>query len=163
MRRFLSLLEPTPTSTPMEEQRRASEGLADAVAQSRLLWWEGRVGAAPRGKVLLLAVAPYSRYDLALLDLIDERLDGGQPPTVPVYVANLQDYVSLEQLAADFPGAAAVQTPLAAVWQDGAPSIAASGRKARDLAADAVGLPADEVSRRVQAESPGHVNATGRG
>ena len=47
-------------------------------------------------------VAPFSQYDLTLLDLLDERLDTDQPP-VPVYVANLQDYATSEQLMRGVP------------------------------------------------------------
>src|SRR5947208_3737962 len=97
MRRFRDLLAYDPASTPGEEQRRASEGLADAVARSRLRWWKDRTAAPGSGKCLLLVVAPFSQYDLTLLDLLDERF-ATDPPPVSVYVANLQDYATVEQL-----------------------------------------------------------------
>jgi hypothetical protein len=95
-----------------------------------------------------------------LLDVLDERLDTDQPP-VAVYVANLQDYASAEQLRADFPGiGAAPQTPIVAICDSGAPETVACGKKARDMVAQALGLPADELSRRIVAESPSYVNST---
>jgi hypothetical protein len=160
MTRFRDLLTYDPASTPGDEQRRASEGLADAVARSRLRWWKGRKVAPGQGKCIVLVVAPFSQYDLTLLDLFDERLDTDQPP-VPVYVANLQDYATAEQLSADFPGiGAAPQTPIVAICDSGSPQTVACGKKARDMAAQALGLPADELSRRIIAESPSYVNST---
>jgi hypothetical protein len=162
MTRFRDLLAPDLDLTPGDEQRRASEGLAHAVARSHLRWWQGRQGAHDQGKCLLLVVAPFSQYDLTLLDLLDERLDAGQAP-VPVYVANVQDYASVEQLSADFPGIGdAPQTPIAALCDSGSPKTVACGNKARDIAAQALGLPADELSRRIVAESRNYVNSAGQ-
>src|SRR4051794_3237526 len=112
MTRFRDLLAYDPALAPGEEQRRASEGLVDAVARSRLHWWEGGTVAPCPGKNILLVVAPFSQYDLTLLDLLDERFRT-DPPPVPVYVANLQDYATAQQLSADFPGIGpAPQTPI---------------------------------------------------
>src|ERR1700678_3542648 len=101
MTSFYDLLKVDPASTPGEEQRRASQGLVDAVARSHLRWWKGNEVASRQGQCLLLAVAPFSQYDMTLLDLLDERLVTYQPP-VSVYVANLQDYASVEQLSVEF-------------------------------------------------------------
>src|SRR5437879_4989450 len=98
MTRFRDLLKPGPHSTPKEEQERASKGLAEAVAQSNLRRWQRGEGAAGQGTCLLLAVAPYSQYDLALLDLIDERLAAGLSSRTQVYVVNLLDYGSVDDL-----------------------------------------------------------------
>jgi hypothetical protein len=122
-----------------------------------LRWWKDRQGAYGQGKCLLLVVAPFSQYDLTLLDLLDERLAAGQSP-VPVYVANVQDYPSVEQLSADFPGIGdAPQTPIAALCDAGSAKTVACGKKARDIAAQVLGLPADELSRRIVAESRSYV------
>lgn len=153
MSRFLDLLKPGHGSTPKDDQDRASAGLAVAVEQSNLLWWKKRDEAPRPAKCLLLAVAPYSQYDLALLDLIDQR--PGAAPAVQVYVANVQDYDSVDALAADFPGAPpSPQTPLAALWGAGSEKQVAWGKKARDLAADALGLSAEDVSARIKADAP---------
>ncbi len=121
MRRFRELLKPD-LLTPKDEQDRASKGLAGAVAESNLRWWKGSRGLPAQGKCLLIAVAPYSQYDLTLLDLIDETLDAERPARAPVYVVNLLEYDKVEQVGQDFPGIAQVhQTPLAAVWESGRP------------------------------------------
>jgi hypothetical protein len=89
MTRFKDLLTLGQHSTPKEEQLRASAELADAVSASNLRRWEGRGALPAQGQCLLLAVAPYSQYDLAVLDILDERLGLGQSPAIPVYVVNL--------------------------------------------------------------------------
>jgi hypothetical protein len=104
-------------------------------------------------------VAPFSQYDLTLLDLVDERI-AIAPSGVPVYVANLQDYATLEQLRAEFPGIGeAPQTPIAAICDNGSPKTVACGKKARDIAAQTLGLSAGELALRIVAESPGYANS----
>ena len=159
MTRFRELLKPNPQSSPGEEQLHASAGLAEAVRQSKLKWKGARGPLQCQEKCLLLAVAPYSQYDLVLLDLLDERLASGRP-AVQVYVANLQDYDSPARLGEDFPGVGeAHQSPVAALFESGSAKAVACGKKARDLAAEALGLPADELTRRVVAESPSFANS----
>jgi hypothetical protein len=163
MRGFRDLLAVDPASTPGDEQRRASAGLADAVAHSRLRWWTAGKGAPGQEKCVVVVVAPFSQYDLTLLDILDERF-AADPPAIPVYVANLQDFATAEQLNADFPGiGTAPQTPIVAVCDAGAQPTIACGKKGRDLAAQARGLPADELSRRIFAESPWYVSSTAQG
>jgi hypothetical protein len=159
MTRFRDLLSPGQHTTPKEEQERASAGLAAVVSASNLRRWEGHSDLPNQGKCLLLAVAPYSQYDLTLLDLIDESLEAGRAPAVSVYVVNLLDYPSVAEVRADFPGIAQVhQSPLAALWAPGAPKKVAGGKQARDMAAEALGLAPEEVARRVATEPPNYAN-----
>jgi hypothetical protein len=158
MTRFKDLLTPGLHSTPKDEQQRASSGLADAVSGSNLRRWEGRGVLPAQGECLLLAVAPYSQYDLTLLDILDESLDS-RLSSVPVYVVNLLDYDSVDQVRVDFPGIGQVQqTPLAALWESGAAKKIAWGKQARDMVAEALGLDPEDVSHRVAAESPSYSN-----
>jgi hypothetical protein len=123
------------------------------VAASNLRWWQDRGLMPPPERCLLLVVAPYSHYDLILLDLLDASLPSKTSPEVQVYVANLLDYDNPKQLEADVPGIGPVpQTPLAALWESGRLLRSAWGKEARDLAAAVVGLPADELNRRIMAE-----------
>jgi hypothetical protein len=132
------------------------------VAQSNLRWWKRRGPALPPGKALLLVVAPYSHYDLALLDLIDEALALKKAGSVPVYVANLQHYGTVEQLRADIPAInqAPPQTPVAAIWEDGTLRRSGWGKQARDLAADMLGISADDLLTRIIARVPKYTQAT---
>jgi hypothetical protein len=154
MTRFRGLLTPDPALNPGEEQRRASAGLADAISGSHLRWWKGE---REQGECLLLIIAPYSQYDLTLLDLLDEYLGDGRP-RMPVYIANVLDFASVEDLRAAFPWVGdTAQTPIVAQHGPGSPE-AACGKKGRDLVARALSLSADELSRRVLAESRGYAH-----
>lgn len=164
MSRFRTLLKPTSQSSPMDDQERASKGLADAIANSSLRWWKSRDAALPPGKCLLLVVAPYSHYDLILLDLIDASLKSKTSPEVQVYVANLLDYPSPEQLEVDVPGIGPVhQTPIAALWESGKLTRTAWGKKGRDLTAETIGIPADELNQQIMAEYSKRLTAAPRG
>lgn len=158
MTRFRELLKHDPLSSPAEEQRRASEGLAGVVRQSRLRWKDERP-LPSRDKYLLVAVAPYSQYDLVLLDLLDEKL-ASACASVPVYVSNLLHYGSAAQLREDFPGVGeGLQPPMAALFEAGSAKAVASGNKARELVADSLGIPGDELTRRVLDGSPSSRNS----
>lgn len=160
MTSFRDLLKPDAQLSPAEEQRLASARLADVVRASHLRWWNGSTHV--QGDYLLLAVAPYSQYDLALLDLLNERLGSGVL-SVPVYVSNLQAYQSVEQVNADFPGIGQPsQSPVAAFSSAGVLQKVAQGKRARDIAAEVLGLSADELSRRVFAEAPSSTNPVPR-
>jgi hypothetical protein len=155
MTRFRTLLAPGQGATPKEDQDHASRGLADAVSQSHLHWWKKRDANVNQGSYLLLAVAPYSQYDLALLDVIDERLGSNPSPSARIYVVNLMDYENEERLESDFPGIGRVhQTPIATLWESGKPKKSACGKQARDLAAEALGVSGDYLYQRIVAESP---------
>ena len=108
--------------------------------------------------MLAVVPCPYSQYDLVLLDLLDERL--ADSPPVLVYIVNLQDYETPEQLGVEFPSAGQVQqTPIAALYETGSLKEVAWGKKARDMAAAAVGFAPEELSRRIVAESPRYANS----
>jgi hypothetical protein len=155
MNRFQALLKPTETSTPKEDQDRASQGLANAVAASHLRWWL-KGGARPAsGRYLLLAVAPYSQYDLALLDLIDEGIHSDTRARPTVYVIDLLAYENQEEMKGDFPNVSQVfQTPIVTFGEVGQPNISASGQEGRELAAQVLGLSAEGLTANMLARSP---------
>jgi hypothetical protein len=167
MSRFQVLLKPESSLTPKEEQERASRQLPDVVRSSRLHWWK-KAAIPTQGKVLLLVVAPYSQYDLALLDVLDAALARSRAskrlPSVRIYVANLQEYQTVEQLTEDIPTITQVppQTPVAAVWENGILSKSAWGKQGRDLAADALGLSSEDLNKRVVAKVPKYTPPTRR-
>jgi hypothetical protein len=102
-----------------------------------------------------LAVAPYSQYDLTLLDLIEESLHSDTNSPVSVYVINLLEYAKPEDLKADFPDVSQVfQTPVVTVGETGKPNKSASGQEGRDLAAQVLGLCAEELTKNIFARSP---------
>jgi len=170
MTRFQALLKPDSTSTPKTEQERASRQLPDVVKGSHLHWRTKKAAIPTRGKALLLVVAPYSQYDLALLDVLDAAIArpraSKRPLSVPViYVANLQQYQTVEQLNEDIPTITQTppQTPVAAVWENGVLTKTAWGKQGRDLAADVLGLSAEDLNERVVARVPKYTPPTQRG
>ena len=98
MTRFQDLLAASPNSSPSREQDRASRELPAVVRASRLHWWEPSAPPAG-GTAVLLVVAPWSHYDLAMLDVLDESVPGPDRPgeAPPVFVANLERYRSVEE------------------------------------------------------------------
>lgn len=160
MTRFQALLKPDATSTPNAEQERASRQLPDVVKGSHLHWWTKKDAIPTQGKALLLVVAPYSQYDLALLDVLDAALARPRAPkrllSVPIYVANLQEYQTVEQLTEDIPTItqAPPQTPVAALWENGDLTKSAWGKQGRELAADALGLSSEDLNEWMVAKVP---------
>jgi hypothetical protein len=160
MTRFQELLEPN-LAAPGEEQERASRKLQDLVKSSRLLhWWTRRSPAPDASKYLLVVVAPYSQYDLALLDVIDEvetpQLSINNPQSIPVYVFNVQLYQSIAQLSEDIPAVTRVphQSPVVALWENGGFRETEIGKSGRDLVAKTLGLPPKEFNDQVIARVP---------
>jgi hypothetical protein len=160
MTHFQAVLKPDPTSTPKAEQERASRQLPDVVKRSHLHWWTNKAAIPTQGKALLLVVAPYSQYDLALLDVLDAAIARRRATkrllSIRVYVANLQQYETVEQLTEDIPDItqAPPQTPVAAVWEDGELTKSAWGKQGRSLAADVLGLSSEDLNEQVVARIP---------
>jgi hypothetical protein len=154
MNRFQELLKPDLRSTPGADQQRAAAELPNAVKRSHLHWWT-KMAVPSKGKAVLLVVAPWSHYDLALLDVLDETLANPRSRArrlrVPVYVANLQDYQTFEQLTNDIPTITQPppQTPIATLWEDGLITMTAWGKGGRDLTADALGLSSEDLDKQV--------------
>jgi hypothetical protein len=159
MNQFQELLDPTSELTPGEQQTLASDRLPDVVRTSHLRWWVRPRVTPPTGQLLLVIIAPYSHYDLAMLDILDETVaksDGSKTWNLEgVYVSNLQSYHSIDDLTLDIPDIKhfPLQTPLVASWDNGKLEWAC-GKSGRDLAAKTVGIPADAFSRDVIARIP---------
>jgi len=121
-----------------------------------LHWWKDRKAVSSDENCLLLVVAPFSQYDLTLLDLLDEKF-ASDVPTGTVYVANLQDYDTVQQLNVDAPGVgSAPQTPIAVHYDSSRPPAVTAGRKARDAVSLLLGLDADKLAQRILDESPSY-------
>lgn len=158
MTRFRDLLAFKPGSTPGEEQRRASAGLPEAVRRSLMKWWKDWKPPFAPTPYLLIAIAPYSQYDLTLLEIVEERL-ASEPAKLPVFVANVLDFSSIEELNRVFPGVASTQTPLTLCRDLTGKELSASGKGARDAIAEVLGLSANEITRQIQAEAPSYRNS----
>jgi hypothetical protein len=112
------------------------------------------------GVRLLLGAAPYSLYDLALLDIIDEKLSEGQlatgQPASAVWVDVFSTLACLSH--ADFgryvPGLGNVfQTPVVGIWEEGVLRDRAWGARGRDLAAGLFGVKGANAVQRARERS----------
>jgi hypothetical protein len=155
---FQELLKPVANSTPAEDIDRVSDQLPDRVEQSHLHWWQTDSASTP-GKTLLILVAPWSHYDLVLLDLIEEELIEGakirEVAEVAIFVDNIDRYETLEQIKEMIPLIKSVpQTPVSAVWEDGKLKKTSSGYFARVLVAEAMNLSLNLLDERILARVP---------
>jgi hypothetical protein len=153
MRRFQDLLSPHGNESAVAAQQRASDQLANIVRESRLKWWRDAKDLPRPRQYALIVAAPYSSLDMILLDLLDEHL-AARTTAAPVYLANLHDYASVEELARDIPGIPLVdQTPVFAIFDSGTPRGITFGKDARDSASLFVGLPEETLSAECEASS----------
>ena len=156
MNRFQSLLLNSAADVlPADRQAQAERLLPQTVQDSRLRWWSDSSTLTMPGDILVILVGTYSHYDLALLDLLEAEFAQGQRflqrPQVPVYVANLFSYDTVEQLQKDFPliKSAPPQTPVVMVHRNGRWDRLAVGKPGRDLVASTLDLSAEDLNRRV--------------
>ena len=161
MNRFQRLLDPRSNCLPGKQQLEASQRLPAVVSGSGLHWWGLPATRQPEGNMLLVIVAPYSQYDLAMLDLLDhavrEQLARPSASAEHVYVSNIQCYSSLDELRSVIPPirSAPPQTPIVARWEKGLMSQWAVGKAGRDLAAEVLGIPAERFNREILSRIPG--------
>src|SRR5262245_45953902 len=126
-----------------EANRTAAGGAPDStwfqqrLAQSRSLQsWSAEQWPDGPGLSLVVGVAPWSGYDMALLDLI-----GRGDPALPVFVSDLSRFEDLSELRRIAPGIRHVtQSPVVALWSGGNVLKKASGFEGRKLAAESCGL-----------------------
>jgi hypothetical protein len=122
MTKFSDLLEPS-SEWPPDEQRRAGEVFPSLVAQSLLALWRPGDPIPRTGMRLLIgAAASYSRYDLELLDRVNDTLrqrgEGPDHLRVDVFdMSRLHDQSCFDDF---IPGLRPVQvTPVVGLWDAG--------------------------------------------
>lgn len=140
--RFRSLLNPIPGEEPGAAQHRAPQLLPERVKRSPLDWWPP--DAVPNGTEdrLLIGVAVWSRYDLNLLDLVEDVVRAGRGPVVPVGVFDL-DRLTPDDLNRLLPGLGPVHhPPVVGHWVGGRLARVACGFEARQFVAGLLGFDA---------------------
>jgi hypothetical protein len=155
MNRFTSLW-PHPGTPglhgPSADQAEVVRRFPAAVAASSMHWWSPGDPVAGRGARFLVGVAPYSWYDLRLLDRIDEAFSVWRsqeaPPRVDVF--NTAECLTQEDFNRWVPGIAPVfQSPILGIWLDGRFLEAHQGFAARDLVARRFGSSSAEITQEV--------------
>jgi hypothetical protein len=152
MSRFLELNDYTPKIPDGMPDFSARELRFPAtVAASRLRLWKPGDPIPNRGTRLLVGAAVWSRYDMLLLDLIDDalRIRNGDTPHVDVFNAGI--LTSQEAIEDYIPGIGEVlQMPAVGVWHDGRLVKSASGYEGRDLAAQMFGSSSDDIVDQIR-------------
>jgi hypothetical protein len=117
------------------------------LAQSRRLRaWSAEDWPNGAGLSLVLGVAPWSGYDMALLDLIERAV-----PPLPVFVCDLSQFTDPKELRQIAPGIRHVtQSPVVALWSGSSVLKQASGFEGRKLAAELCGLDPELLQRAVE-------------
>lgn len=146
---FRELLAPVPGEEPAEAQRRAARLLPERLMRSAMEWWP--VDAVPHGtgNRLLIGVAVWSRYDLRLLDLLEEAFRDGRGAGIQVGVFDIDRFASPVELERLFPGIGTFhQTPVVGYWVAGELKEKASGFDGRQLVARLFGLDHNAIIER---------------
>jgi hypothetical protein len=147
MRRFEQLIQPMHFikgdqnrkgfDKPGEQQRQAEARFPELVAESRLHLWKPGDPIPTQGRRFLIGVDTASRYDMRLLDELDEALAAGrmQDDRLDVfqYWTECMTQADLEQY---FPGMELTRifhSPVVGLWEDSILIKQASGAPGRDL------------------------------
>ena len=130
LRMFAALLDPDPALTPGEEQRRASNLLPVLVSRSQMHWLPAPEPPNGTGEKLVIGVAVWSRYDLALLDELNQF--ASTHPGVCICVFDV------DRIGGEFeqfvPGIGGVgQTPVIGRWSGGVLVESGTGHAGREI------------------------------
>jgi hypothetical protein len=152
MSRFLELNDYTPkVSDGMPDFAARELRFPATVAASRLRLWEPGDPIPNRGTRVLVGAAVWSRYDMLLLDLIDEALRNWNAGAPHVDVFNAGILTSQKAIEDYIPGIGEVlQMPAVGLWHDGRLVKSASGYEGRDLVAQMFGSSSDEIVDQVR-------------
>ncbi len=144
----LFMSQSPPASDPAEMERRFQELLADSPFRP----WQPGDPIVQRGERLLIGVAPWSGYDLRLLDVVAEALSSSRPAPVPVVeVFSVAACNEERDFRKYIPRLRHVfHTPVVGVWRNGRLDEAKEGYEARDLVARRFGADAAAVVESVQ-------------
>jgi hypothetical protein len=157
MNRFMTLFWSHRELSPGEQQRAIAREFPQAVAQGPMVWWSEN--QPPVRRRLVIGAATYSRYEMRMLDLVEEALarqnaQRGQaaasvpanlpaealalqrvpPPALRVEVFSTLDCLSQSEFEKYVPGIEPVlQTPVVGLWEDGKLRETATGAAGRAL------------------------------
>jgi hypothetical protein len=144
MTRFAALLSDTNATNPGEQQKHLSGRLVDALSDSRLNLWQIGDDIAQANRRVLIGVAPYSMYDLKLLDALNELpLD---PNSERVDVFDVLNNKTGQDFERYVPSIGKVyQTPVVGIWKNGHLEDKGSGYTGRELLIKLYGLDRNKI------------------
>jgi hypothetical protein len=133
MTQFAGLLSKDMSAAPAQHYPDLSRRLTEALKNSGLGIWKRGDPIVVSGRRLLIGIAPYSIYDLRLLDAINDRTASGEiSDRIDVFdILNCEKMTDLDSYV---PGIGiAYQTPVVGIWIDGILKQKCSGHQARQL------------------------------
>lgn len=128
---FGALLDPDPLLSPGEEQRRASNLLPVLISRSQMRWLPAPAATNGTAEKVVVGVAVWSRYDLALLDELNQFATAN--PGVLVCIFDV-DRVGgeFERFVPDIGDV--TQTPVVGRWSGGVLVESGTGHAGREIA-----------------------------
>lgn len=152
--RFAELGTPRGGEMPGDAQRRAQAEFPAVLAASRLQPWSPNA-ISHAGRVLVIGVATWSRYDLRLLDLVSDHLALCRSA---VHVFDIDTITAPDEMERRVPGQRVPHhPPVVALWQDGRFVESACGFAGRHLVYRALDIepgPAEEFVLTARIPSP---------
>jgi hypothetical protein len=140
-----------PLPDPFAPDGRQNNLFPSAVAATPMHLWSSGDPVLRRGQRLLIGVATWCGYDMALLDEVEEALTRPQPPDVRVELFNTDDCQSPEAFEHYVPGVGEVfHTPAVGWWIDGELRERASGPEGRDIVVRVLGLDPARVQQQIE-------------
>jgi len=132
MTNFTAILSAQRSRHPSTEGKNDSARLVEALSQSRLHYWTLGDDVASTSRRTLIGVAPYSTYDLKLLEALNElSLD---PISERIDIFDVLACHSQEDFEKYISAIGKVyQTPVVGIWQNGKLVQRDSGHNARQL------------------------------
>jgi len=148
---FLNLFKwpivPWDGKSPIHDPRPGIFPLA-VKASRRLHLWSTKDIIPDSGVRLLIGVATWSRYDMVLLDIIDDAEFG--PACIDVI--DIDQIQSIDDLHRFFPHASPImQSPIVGLWSDGHFVECADGHFGREIVARECGIDKAHIEERMMA------------
>jgi hypothetical protein len=146
MSTFLDLLTDD-KRIPSSTRDRARPSLSQVVAKSTLHNWSPADPVPATGKRVLIGVAPWSGYDLRLLDILDQITSAvrGRVPHLAVF--DVAECKSQQDFDRYIPSVSPVyQTPVVGIWENGDLKEKATGAVARNRVAQVFGITPEQLT-----------------
>jgi hypothetical protein len=152
MNTFFDLFARMPAPAPGAAVSTAEHEFEELVKASPCRLWHPGDTISERGLRILLGVAPWSGYDMRLLDVIIERLSGAEPAAAHVDVFSTGAWQTRSDVKRYIPKMRpeVLQTPVVEVSNNGAVTATKQGYEARELVARTFGSSSADIVDYVQ-------------
>jgi len=126
-------------SAPARSQHEAATALPSLVLEAGFHLWESNDGICQNGARLVVGVAVWTRYDMAVMDALAEAAPILKTKNVHVEVFNFDDYINKGDANKRVPGiedTTIYHSPIVGIWRGGELQEKDTGYKGRELIYD---------------------------